>query len=542
MNVARMLLLRAAMKKEELRLQNTASQVARIAAGLEMEVAAKSNIDASLNNLRKQLKQDSEYMGTMQRMADLAIEELSKKDEDLANQARGLNYTAQQIVGAASSAQILTGTAEYSSAAVGSSGAMPSPLNLTSQMIADAAQKIGDIFGLSGDGIEDALQGISLKNLTVAGAASSADSMQLGQVAAATGILVGAGMAITSKLDSVLGIFSGMGKALGNTSSKTDSVALNTTSAKKSLWDKLGDAGAWVVGKAGDAVDAAVDVVEGGAKWVGGKVEDVADAVVDGAKWIGEKASDAGEWIGEKVGDVWNAAKTIANSKPVEYVWDMGGSVVGGGADILSFCSNVATGKFGEAALDGYSFINNFFDFSQDSAALFSYGLGAGADALGASQKTVNFFYDYAEDYASREGLAGELHASNLDVLGYAVDTLDLAVGAYKTATGFEKLNTAFDEMSWSSLDDLKDNLLTLSGWKDIDSLKNAADLSVRIDHYKDFSSNVKLGYKYLDGTFSEDGLFLTTLKNTMPAKPWTGLTTTIEDYMDLLRTASESD
>ena len=76
LNAARMLLLRAAMKKEELRLQNTASQVARIAAGLEMEVAAKSNIDASLNNLRKQLKQHSEYMGTMQRMADLAIEEL----------------------------------------------------------------------------------------------------------------------------------------------------------------------------------------------------------------------------------------------------------------------------------------------------------------------------------------------------------------------------------------------------------------------------------------------------------------------------------
>ena len=549
LNATRMLLLRAAMKKEELRLQNTASQVARIAAGLEMEVAAKSNIDVSLNNLRKQLKQDAEYMGTMQRMADLAIEELSKKDEDLANQARGLNYTAQQIVGAASSAHISAGAAVNFTTAAGSSGAMRSPLDLTSQLIADAAQKIGGLFGLAGDGVGDALQGVSLEQLAAGNQTSAAGSAQPGQTAGALAVLAGVGMAITGALDAILNSFSGKGSTSGQTttqkSTSSKTTVKKTSSKKKSMWDKLGDkledAGAWVAGKAEDAVDAATDAVKDSVKWVGDKVEEAAEAVTDGAKWVGEKVSDAGEWIGEKAGDVWNAAKTVANSKPVEYLWDMGGSVVGGGVDILSFCGNVSTGKMGEAVLDGYSFINNFFDFSQDSVALFSYGVGAGAEALGAKQTAVDYFYDYAEDYANREGLAGELHASGLDELGYAVDTVDFAVGTYKALTGFEKLNTALDGMSWRSIDDLKDNLLYLSGWKDVDSLKNAADLSTQIDYYKDFSSNVKLGYKYVDGAFDEDGLLLAALKNTSVGKPGVGLITTIEDYLDLLKEVSES-
>lgn len=550
LNAARMLLLRAAMKKEELRLQNTASQVARIAAGLEMEVAAKSNIDASLNNLRKQLKQDSEYMGTMQRMADLAIEELSKKDEDLANQARGLNYTAQQIVGAVSSAQILTGTAEYSTTAAGSSGAMRSPLDLTSQLIADAAQKIGGLFGLAGDGMGDALQGVSLEQLAAGNQTSAAGSAQPGQTAGALAVLAGAGMAITTALDAILNSFSGHGSTSGTTATKKTSSSKKTTkktsSKKKSMWDKLGDkledAGDWVAEKAEDAVDAATDAVKDGVKWVGDKVEEAAEAVTDGAKLVGEKVSDAGKWVSDKAGDVWEVAKTVADSKPVEYLWDMGGSVVGGGADILSFCGNVSAGKMGEAVQDGYSFINNFFDFSQDSVALFSYGVGAGAEALGAKQSAVDYFYDYAEDYANREGLAGELHASGLDEVGYVVDTIDFSVGTYKAVTGFGKLSSTLDGMSWSSLGDLKDNLLTLSGWKDVGSLKDAADLSAQIDHYKDFSSNVKLGYKYVDGAFGEDGLLLTALKNTSAGKPGVGLITTIEDYLDLLKEVSESD
>lgn len=549
LNAARMLLLRAAMKKEELRLQNTASQVARIAAGLEMEVAAKSNIEASLNNLRKQLKQDAEYMGTMQRMADLAMEELSKKDEDLANQARGLNYTAQQIVGAASSAHMSAEAAGNSTTAAGVSSSTSSPLNLASQMIADAAQKIGGLFDLAGDGIGDALQGISLEQLAVGNQTSAAGTAQPGQTAGALAVLAGVGMAITGALDAILNSFSGKGRPSGQTTTKkttsSKTTAKKTSSKKKSMWDKLGDklegAGAWVAGKAEDAVDAAADAVKDGAKWVGDKVEEAAEAVTDGAKWVGEKASDAGKWIGEKAGDVWNAAKTVANSKPVEYLWDMGGSVVGGGADILSFCGNVSTGKMGEAVLDGYSFINNFFDFSQDSVALFSYGVGAGAEALGAKQSAVDYFYDYAEDYANREGLAGELHGSGFEGVGYAVDIVDFSVGTYKTVTGFGKLGSTLDGMSWSSLGDLKDNLFTLSGWKDVGSLKDAADLSAQINHYNDFSSNVKLGYKYVDGFFGEDGLLLTALKNTSVGKPGAGLITTIEDYLDLLKEVSES-
>ena len=161
---------------------------------------------------------------------------------------------------------------------------------------------------------------------------------------------------------------------------------------------------------------------------------------------------------------------------------------------------------------------------------------------MGAKQSAVDYFYDYAEDYANREGLAGELHASGLDEVGYVVDTIDFSVGTYKAVTGFGKLSSTLDGMSWSSLGDLKDNLLTLSGWKDVGSLKDAADLSAQIDHYKDFSSNVKLGYKYVDGAFGEDGLLLTALKNTSAGKPGVGLITTIEDYLDLLKEVSESD
>lgn len=550
LNAARMLLLRAAMKKEELRLQNTASQVARIAAGLEMEVAAKSNIDASLNNLRKQLKQDSEYMGTMQRMADLAIEELSKKDEDLANQARGLNYTAQQIVGATSPVYILDGGAVNFTTAAGSSGAMRSPLDLTSQLIADAAQKIGGLFGLAGDGVGDALQGVSLEQLAAGNQTSAAGSAQPGQTAGALAVLAGAGMAITTALDAILNSFSGKGSTSGKTTTKkttsSKTTAKKTSSKKKSMWDKLGDklgdAGAWVAGKAEDAVDAATDAVKDGAKWVGDKVEEAAEAVTDGAKWVGEKASDAGEWVSDKAGDIWKAAKTVADSKPVEYLWDMGGSVVGGGADILSFCGNVSAGKMGEAVLDGYSFVNDFFDFCQDSTALFYYGAGAGMEALGAKQSAVDRQFALAEEYANRGGLADELHGSGFEGIGYMVDYVDFSVGTYKTVTGLGKLGSTLDGMSWSSLGDLKDNLFTLSGWKDVDSLKDAADLSAQIDHYKDFSSNVKLGYKYVDGAFGEDGLLLTALKNTSAGKPGVGLITTIEDYLDLLKEVSESD
>lgn len=555
MNSARLLLLRAAMKKEELRLQSAANQVARIASGLEMEVAAKANIDASLTRLRAQLKQDAENMATMQRMADLAMSELSKKDDDLANKARGMNYTFQQM-GSAAAGAVASAAGIAALTAAGQTANSPSALNLVSQFVADSAQKLGNLFDAAGDRIMEALQGVSLKDLAASGGQSGA-----GKSGMETAVKTAAAAAGAASATAIF--MANCDKLMAPSASKSSG---SKSSQKKSIWDKFrdaaSDAGSWVAGKAEDAADAAKKagkwVGEKAAEagdWVADKAADAMDAVKDAGKWAGEKLSDAKDWASDTASDIWKGVKAVANSKPVEYLWDMGGSLLGGGTDVLSFCGNVATLQWADAGADVYSFVNNFFDFSQDAVALVSYGVGAGADAFGASQKTVDYFYSYAEDYAAREGLAGELHALGFDTFGYVVDATDFAVGTYKTVTGIQKMNLTLDSIEdglkdlWKygadaeSLQTVKDGLFSLTGWKSVDSLTDAAELTDQIDHYKNFWSNVKLGYKYVDETFSEGNWLVNAAKtvvlNTSPGKAGDGILSNAQDYLDLLGKAA---
>jgi hypothetical protein len=98
---ARMKDLWNAMTREEQRLQDAANAVARIAAALEMEVAAKANIDASLAALQRQLKQQANNMQTMQQLAQMAASEMDAQDAALAKEAKGVVYNVQQTAAAA---------------------------------------------------------------------------------------------------------------------------------------------------------------------------------------------------------------------------------------------------------------------------------------------------------------------------------------------------------------------------------------------------------------------------------------------------------
>lgn len=546
MNPVRMLLLRAALKKEELRLQNAASQVARIASGLEMEVAAKANIDASLSRLRKQLKQDSEDMATMQRMADLAMSELTKKDEDLANRARNLDGTMHRFTSLAAAA-----------AALGTVTASTSPLlNLGSQIALDAGNRLGSLFDLADNDLMDTIISSSgldgligdtsgmyeyngNGNIPFSGAAVAAGAV--GAIGVATG--VAAASALTDLWDH-RGVKQMTSSSSGNTGSSKKS------KKKKGLLSSIGSAfgGAvdWVGDKVSDATDYVGDKFSDAVDWASDKLSDAKDAVVDGAKWVGDKA-----------GDVWDGVKKVANSKPVQYVLDMGGSLVGAVADVGSFCGNIVTGRWDLAAIDTYSVINNFFDFSQDLSALAVYGIGAGMDAFGASDNAVQYCYDFAEDYANREGLAGELGAAGWETGETVLEAVDLGVGAYKFGSGLSKFQTAWSEMEWNDLGDLKDNLLSMSGWKDGDSLEKLTGVPKQIEQYEIITSNVELGYKYVDGLvenissdggifddgglLGDGGLINTMLSNTSPGKLIDGLFKTSQGGLELGYKISEN-
>lgn len=527
LNPVRLLLLRAAIKKEEQRLQNAANQVARIAASLEMEVAAKANIDASLSQLRRQLKQDSEDMATMQHMADLAMSELTKKDEDLAVQARNLDGTMHRFTSLAAAAMTPDTI---------NNGALPL-LNLGSQLALDAGSRLGSLFDLADLDLMDAIIGSN----GLDGLIGDTSAMYKHNGSDGFGVLAGAGIAgaagvaagaaavsaVTGFWDSApnqkksvskkgskskkkKGFFSGVGSAIGG--------AWNWAS------DKVSDAADYVGDKFSDVADYVGDKLTDAVDYVGDKFSDAKDAVVDGAKWIGNKA-----------GDVWDGVKKVANSKPVQYVLDMGGSLVGAVADVGSFCGNVVTGRWDLAAIDTYSVIDNFFDFSQDLSALAVYGIGSGLDAFGANDDVVQHCYDFAEDYATREGLAGELGAAGWEEGEMFLDGVDLAVGAYKLGGGISKFQTNWSKMEWNDLGDLKDNLLSLSGWKSGDSLETLTGIPKKIEQYEIITSNVELGYKYVDGLvenvgsdggifddgglLGDGGLINTMLKNTSPGK-----------------------
>ena len=523
----RMMVLRAAMKKEEQRLQNVADQVARIAAGLDMDLKSSAGIAEILAKLRKNLKKQSGHWGVMQQLAEQASAELHQKDADVAKKANGLDYSARQF------AQSVQTNAFFSAAGGKLVQNVASPgLGLSALNKLDLTKELGQLFDGIGGGFGDALQGVSLGELSENSLTSSLkgvlDRIEVEDVltAAGTGVAGMAGiMGLTALLDKNLGsseIIPGANAKVLNVDPTYARVEAFQAKAEKRM-DQMRDIYNSAAAKSPQTQKKGVlDYLEDGAEWVAGKAEDAGEAVWDGLTWIGEKAVDTGEavwdgmkWLDEKTLDF---ANYVANSKPMEYVWDMGGSVIGGVADVGSFCWNVLSGDFVGAGADGYSFINNFFDFAQDGSALFIYGMGAGADALGVDQSKVDFLYAEAEDYHNREGLAGELRDAGWDSAADVVQTTDAVVDTYKLFTGIKEFADGSLKPGENPMYRYRKNLYELTGWKLVDDYGDYATYTQKIKYFADVSSNADLAYKYADGGLNGEGL-KTILENTQIGK-----------------------
>ena len=568
----RAMVLRTAMKKEAERLQNLSEQVARISTGLDMDIKASAGIDEILRKLRKNLKNQADNLSTMKTLAETSFSSLHQKDSELAQKSKGLAYSLRQLAENTRTAVQQTGHLSHLSEAakVLTVPTVTLPPTLSMLTRGDALDKLGDLFNFNaaGGGIGSVTQGFDLDALNH----TTSDMYKyngpnpigfadgLGAIAG-----VGGGIAVAGGIASLLTFFDGGGKnsSAGSSGSGHGSLggrhavpAQNVTAGKTS-------SGGFFSG-IGNAFDKAGDALADGAKWVGKKASDFGDAVEDGVKAFGEELKEVHEGtvagfkaIGEELKEVHEgtmkgldafgkelaevgrgtvaglkaldeasvkAIKSVVESKPAEYLWDMGGSTLGVVTDVGSFMYNVAELDMAGAGADVFGVINNFFDFSQDAVALFSYGVGAGAEALGAKQDTVDYCREYAEDYAGREGLAGELYASGFEGAGDFVSVIDVGVTTYKMASGIGKLTSGWQDMSWDKWGDLKDNLLSMSGWNSVDKLSDTASLTEKLKHANDIASNVELGYKYAGGLgkglWDTDGLLVTMAENTDPGKP----------------------
>ena len=528
---ARMAEMETALTREADRLQNTADQVARIAAGLDMDLKASAGIEELLKKLRVNLKNQSSNLAAMRQLAQQASAGLRQKDDELAGQAGGLDYTMRQFSQRVQNAAALGGAASLA----GEATERAPSLGMSFWEKMDATENLSGLFAGAGSGLAGALQGVQLGDLAQ-GAGGGLSFFGNDRVQAALGA-AGAG---TVAMAGIMGLAALLDKnRLGTTSTTlTDlekTFVFNVDPRTAQMNEKIDwaqsrvDQMLGIVRTSGekstvDPADLLKDSLSGALSGAGDGLNWMSEKAVDGATWAGEKAADAGLAI-------WNGAKEIAGSKPVEYIVDMGGSVIGGGADILSLCLNVVQGNWAGVASDGYSFINNFFDFSQDGCALFAYGVGTGAEALGMDPDKAQFFYDYAEDYSNRNGLAGELRAEGAEGAATFVDVLDYGATLIDTATLLDGMWTG---ETFKNIKSGKDALLTGFGWK---QLEEVTDYNSQLKYYSDLFSNVKTGYKYLDG-FGEDGLLglaKASWDNSLPGKSANGSKKVIGEGVDAL-------
>lgn len=530
----RMAQLRQTLNTEQARLQDTADQLARIAAALDMDLKARQSIDSGLTRLRSDLKRQAGNLGTMVGLAQTAEAGLGQTDQELANKASELLYTLRQMMQSAGAAGGAGG--------VGYSPSRPS-FTLGSLLDSSAFQNVTDLFGFTLVNYDPI--GVSLQELS----GKIRDS--LSALASPTGLATaaGAGVALAGTgLGSLLGALDGGGKVLGASSQKSTAKKTSTSKKKKKeTWqDKLKGLGSSLAGAASDAwedaKDAASDAWEDAKDAASDAWEDVKDTASDAWEGVKDAASDT--WEGAKDladkaaelgGDVWGKVKDIANSKPMEYVWEMGGSTLGGLGDVFSFCVNVGKGNFTGAAADTYSFVDNFFDFSQDLSALGAYGLGAGFEALGiGGDDVMDRAIEMADEISGRDGLKGELEASGFGTAADIVGGVDATVGTYKFVTGISGLKdgvsgifTAKDHSA-----ELKKVLFEASGWKLPSAVTGSNAVLQDIGKSGAVISNVNMAYKYLDGFLNDSGLEAI-LGNTKPGKIITGPEKILESLTD---------
>ena len=519
----RMAQLRQTLKTEEAHLQQTAEQVARIAASLDMDLKAREGIDSGLTKLRSSLRKQAVSLTTMANLADTAEAELAGVDADLADKAGELMYTLRQMLQYA-------GTGNVSSA-------VKPVLNLTSQMTLPALSGMAALLGGLGDpvGSLGGLAGLPWDSLTT--------GVPLGDLVSHTGIeriFYSKGTDLSE--GQVLGIIAGgmttlsgaavlvnvLDKGVSSAAAvKKTSLSSNSKLKRKSLLDKVGDFGSSLAKGASDVWDSAKDLASDA--WDGAK--DLASDAWDGAK---DLASDTWDGAKDLASDTWDFMRDIVESKPMEYVWEMGGAVLGGTTDVFSFCGNVLTGDWAGAAADTYGLINNVFDFSQDLSALGVYGLGTGMEALGIGGDDVMARATaMADELSDRDGLVGELDAAGFDAAADFVEGVDATVNIYKFTDGIKNLKESplFNWKDVKSKDILK-GLLETSGWKIPDSVSATADMGKKIEYFDDLFSNADLAYKYVNGFLSGEAINAI-LENTQLGKIIGGPAKIIEPLTD---------
>ena len=559
----RMMALRAAIKKEEQRLQDVADQVARISAGLDMELKSSSGIEEILSKLRNNLKKQSGNWTVMHQLAQQASADLHQKDEELAQKARGLNYSARQFV--------QSGLASTIGGKLVPNVAVPL-LGLSALNKLDLTQGLGELFDGVGSGFGDALQGVSLGELSTQGNHSAETGEVLGATAERD-----SGNILDNVIDSLKGVGAGVGtaymvgthvlQALFDTPTKEQrssavrtGVAAISSALASGDQTKLNDAvDAWIETQKREALAISKEKAEQLTAETGrehavdswGNVYDVQER----QEWQAEENAKEEAWKAEQerlanrniLEKAWDGMKAVANSKPVEYSGEIVGDVIETGGSLVSYVDRLLKLDYVGAASAGYNFINGFFETAQDADALLTYRFGGVFDALG-MQDMADEYYAEAEVKAGREGLADELHATSWgDGFGYAIDIIDIGVASYELASGAQELDSAIDGMSWTTGEEIIDNLLTLSGWKDAGKLGKTAGMAERIDHYSDIISNVGTGHKYVEGLseglLGEDGLFMTMLGNTSPGKIGWGVPGIGQKILDLIEAAaSEND
>lgn len=488
---ARMESLWIAMNREQQRLQAAAAAVARIAASLEMEVAAKANIDASLAALQRQLKQQAVNMQTMQQLAQMAASEMDAQDAALAKEAKGVVYNAQQTAAA--------GAMLTNSNWNGTRGGLDLSAMANVDMLSHMTALLGPQPGIP----LDTLNGVSLTTLLKQELGANDTRMTDAFVA--------------SCMKNPVYQLAGLGLVASTTREGMDAIVKPKSSGKsKKPSQPQQEAGFFQWGK--DAVNK-----------IGSKVS-------KGAEEVQKKAKETKKWAEEKLEKGWKSvkktAKDISNNKYVKkytelygqglaYSWELTGDILTVGGDIVGFASSCATGQPLDMVSDGYGFVNDCFTMYQDAEALLRQACGNVFTVLGNEEEAAQWYADAAAS-AEREGIADELYHAGFDEAGLVVEVVDGVNVAYNTYTGvtgfFESVEKIGDLWKKDGFKAARESMFELTGWKIPDDMGTSQAVEDFIARRKDIAGNFNLAYKYIDSAL--DGNFLETFGfNTAPGK-----------------------
>lgn len=524
LNSPRMDSLYASMRQEQQRLEDAAALVSRIAAGLDMDVSARAGIDASLDALRRQLQQQAENMNQMRQLAQLSAAGICEKDEQLANEARGMVYDMRQMLNSASAAGV--GAAGAVGTAHGLSPTIP-PWSLGAQE--ESGMVNGFLGMLGGNGLLQPTyppnEGVNLTGLSTAplhnldlhmsaedwektlqnGAFTLLGMGALGTLG--TGVLGAAGFFSNTAVASTMGTKKPL--TSGGTTKKTGSSSGG--SKKEGFFDKVGK------------------------------------TLTKGAVKVSEGLQKGAQTFAKGAEKVTNGVKEILQTKPAQYLIDAGGDILSMGGDITSFIWNYITVDTAGMASDVYGFCNNGINFMQDLEATFSHLAGDLFTALG-NEDEAAWWYNEAQIANDANGIAGDFNREGFETLGNIAEGVDTVNNVYKITDGIKsmfesggKIIGALGEKEWA---DAGKKIFELSGWKvpkDIAGITTleAYEISLhkgklwgdKAKAYKELIGNSNLLYKY--ATSDEGELLKTAMENTAIGKPFAKLWDLFEKYAD---------